>query len=359
MPTCLLLTADPVRREELHRLAATAAVDLEVVSAVDRVRPSWSGAGLVLVGADLLAGAGAAGLARRAGVIVLGDDLDDPSIWRAAVEVGAEHVVFLPDAESWLLHRLAETAEAAGPPARLVAVVGGCGGAGASTLAAGLAHSAVRAGRTAVLLDGDPRGGGLDLLLGVEDASGVRWSELAGTHGRLPAHTLRQALPSCGELPVVSYERRSGAVVPEEAVRAVLDALRRAAEVVVADVPRAADGVWRDLLREADHVLLVSRAEVRAAAATSVVAAELSGTTRDLRLVVREAGDLAAAELARALGLPLAARLREDAALRRALERGGGFELSLRSSLGRACRDLLEDLLEPGVQGARGAGWAA
>ena len=46
-----------------------------------------------------------------------------------------------------------------------VAVLGGCGGAGASTLAAGLARSALQAGRAVVLIDGDPLGGGLETIL--------------------------------------------------------------------------------------------------------------------------------------------------------------------------------------------------
>src|SRR5436305_6782155 len=59
----------------------------------------------------------------------------------------------------------------------LIAVIGGCGGAGASTLAASLAVTALAAGRRAILFDADPLGGGLEPLVAlgtVAIASGER-----------------------------------------------------------------------------------------------------------------------------------------------------------------------------------------
>lgn len=44
--------------------------------------------------------------APRGEVVVVGDDVDDTTVWLDAVEVGAGHVVFLPDAEPWLLDRI-------------------------------------------------------------------------------------------------------------------------------------------------------------------------------------------------------------------------------------------------------------
>src|SRR5436305_706525 len=59
----------------------------------------------------------------------------------------------------------------------LIAVIGGCGGAGAATLAASLAVTALAAGRRAILFDADPLGGGLEPLVAlgtVAIASGDR-----------------------------------------------------------------------------------------------------------------------------------------------------------------------------------------
>jgi Flp pilus assembly CpaE family ATPase len=77
--------------------------------------------------------------------VLVGSDLDDADVWQRAVQVGAEHVVFLPDAEVWLVERLSDAAHrSTGAEAPVVAVVGGRGGAGATTLACSLALTAAR-----------------------------------------------------------------------------------------------------------------------------------------------------------------------------------------------------------------------
>ncbi len=60
---------------------------------------------------------------------MLGQDLDDPTIWQRVVQVGAEHVVFLPDGERWLVDALADAVEGTGIDGLLVAVIGGRGAA--------------------------------------------------------------------------------------------------------------------------------------------------------------------------------------------------------------------------------------
>ena len=68
----------------------------------------------------------------------------------------------------------------------MLAVVGGRGGAGASVFAVATAVRAARSGERALLVDCDPLGGGVDLVLGAEDLDGLRWPEVgtgAGTSG--------------------------------------------------------------------------------------------------------------------------------------------------------------------------------
>ena len=66
----------------------------------------------------------------------------------------------------------------------VIGVVGGCGGAGASTFACVLAATAAT-GWPAVLVDLDPVAGGIDVLLGIEAVPGARWSGLRLGGGRL------------------------------------------------------------------------------------------------------------------------------------------------------------------------------
>jgi secretion/DNA translocation related CpaE-like protein len=342
----LLVTSDPDVLDDLLRLAATAGTDLEVAPDAGAARRAWGRAPLVLVGPDAAVGCARTRLPRRDGVVLLGRDLDDAGIWQRGVEVGAEHVVLLPDGEQWLVDRLADVGEPARDGA-VVAVLGGRGGAGATTLACALAVTAARSGRTALLVDGDPLGGGIDLVFGGEDDAGVRWPELRSTRGRVPAAALAEALPRMAGLSVLSWDRGAPAAVSPDAVGAVLAAGRRAHGLVVVDLPRSVDECTRTVLAQATTVLLVVPREVRAAAAASRVAASVATLGRDLRVVTRGPGPsgLAAAQVAAALGLPLLGDLRPEPGLEAALERGEPPAAGGRGPLSVLCACLLDELV--------------
>ena len=355
----LAVTADPDVLEELLRLAATAAVELEVAPDLGAAAAAWSSAPLVVLGDDAVRASlrrrGRRALPRRDDVVLVGSDLDDADVWQRAVQVGAEHVVFLPDAEVWLVERLAEAAaRPTGPAGPLVAVVGGRGGAGATTLACALALTAARSGRRTLLVDGDPLGGGIDLVFGGEASQGVRWPDLRATRGRLPASALTDALPRIADLSVLSWDRDDAAVVPVEAVQAVVDAGRRGHDLVVVDLPRTVDDAARTVLGQATLALLVVPAEVRAAAAASRVAAAVGLLCPDLRLVVRgpSPGGLGADAVARVLGLPLAGDVPAEDDLAADLERGRPPARRGKGPLAALCGDLLAELLPPLEQAA-------
>jgi secretion/DNA translocation related CpaE-like protein len=251
-------------------------------------------------------------------------------VWQHAVAVGAEHVISLPQAESWLVAALTEAAEGPGRNGAVLAVVGGRGGAGASVLAAAVAVTAVRDGSRVLLVDCDPLGGGLDLVLGAEELGGLRWPDIGVGGGRVPATALHAALPTPavarrggGELGVLSCDRSTHAPSPA-AVRSVVEAGRRAGETVVCDLPRYPTEAAVAALSSADLTVLVVPAEVRSCAAAARVAAVLAEYGGPVRLIVRgpAPGGVEASEIARALGLPLLAAMRPEAGLARALERG-------------------------------------
>ena len=345
----LVVTSDPDVLEELLRLGATAGAELDVASDAASARRSWASASFVVVAADLLVACLRVGLPRRAGVVLLGRDLDDAGVWQQAVELGAEHVLFLPEAEPWLVDRLTDAVESRGPAGALVAVVGGRGGAGATTLACALAVTATRLGRPTLLVDGDPLGGGIDLVFGGERSGGVRWPDLGATRGRVPAAALDGALPRMQGLSVLSWDRGDAGGVPVEDVLAVLSAGRRANELVVVDLPRALDECGRTVLADATTVLLVVPNEVRAAAAASRVAAGVGMLCHDLRVVTRGPAPtgLTGERIAEALGLPLAADLRAEPGLDAALERGEPPARRPRGPLASLCARLLDELLPP------------
>jgi len=280
-------------------------------------------------------------------VVLVGRDLDDAEVWQRAVELGAEHVVFLPDAETWLIDRLARAADDTGPEAVTVCVLGGRGGAGASTLAAALAVTALRRGLRAMLIDGDPLGGGIDMVLGGEGADGLRWPDLASARGRVNPGALTDALPTVNDLTVLSWDRGDTVTIPPEAMRAVLDAARRGRDLIVVDLPRRPDEAAQEALASCALALLVVPAEVRAAAGAARVAALAGRFAPELRVVVRgpAPAGLSAESVADAVGLPLAGHMRAEPGIAAALERGEPPARRGRGPLAEFCTEFLDALI--------------
>ncbi len=362
-----MMMAPGALADEVARLAAAAGCDPHRVTEPEGLRKQWKSAPLLLLDVEAATGSAKAGLPRRDGVVIVSAD-GDPQAWRCAVAVGAQHVAVLPDAEAWLVGALADAVETPADPGKVLAVLGGRGGAGASVLASAVAVAVVEAGRHAMLVDCDALGGGLDLALGVEEMDGLRWSGLNLGGGRLPVAALRAALPTPrlsgrGELTVLSYDRpdygrpdygrpdcdRDDSGPDGTAVHTVCGAGRRAGETVVCDVPRYPCEPGTAALEAADLAVLVVPTEVRACAAAARVAARVLRHGITLQLVVRgpAPGGITPSDVSRALDLPLLAAMRPQPGLAGALDRGAMPGRS-RGPLATAARQVLSALDDSG-----------
>jgi secretion/DNA translocation related CpaE-like protein len=342
--TPLLLTADPLLENDLLRLAAAAGVGLEVRAEPGEAARAWAESPLVLVGADRAAAAVEAALPRRTQVLVVAAGPADDRLFRAAVELGATSVVELPGSDGWLVELLGDVVDEVRGRGTVVAVVGGSGGAGATVLAAALALTAGRAGR-ALAVDLDPLGPGLRRTMGVDEAPGVTWRELADSTGRLGSRELREALPGTGGVRVLGHADDDLSPPGAAVVREVLSAGRRGHDWVVVDLPRAADPRTAPVLSGFDQVVLVARAALGPVASAARVADRLRGETTALGAVVRTRGGSAtAAEVARAVGLDLLGEVPEQRRLDEHLDLGLGPVHARRSPLARASRELLTRL---------------
>ncbi|MER7439857.1 septum site-determining protein Ssd [Micromonospora avicenniae] len=351
----LVVTGDGDLLDDLLRLAAAGGAEVELAPDPAAARTRWLPAPLVLVGVDQAQPCLRARLPQRPRLVLVGRSGELDPGWQVAELIGAEHVATLPAAEPWLVDRFAE--HGADPPvaaARIVAVLGGRGGAGASILAGGLAVTAARARLRTLLVDADPLGGGLDLILGWEQLDGLRWPSLTDADGRVDAPALVRALPHRGDLVVLSWDRGELLALPAPAMAATLDAARRGRDFVAVDLPRQLDDAAVTALQAADRAYLVVPAELRATAAASRVAAAAALHCTDLAVIVRgpAPGRLRADEVARALGLPLAGTLRPEPAIVRGLERGEAPAATGRGPLAALCQRIVAELTGAPAVGA-------
>jgi secretion/DNA translocation related CpaE-like protein len=342
MTTPLLVTADETLLDELLRLSAAAGTTPEVAHDVPAALQGWLTAPLVLVGADLAGAVARAGPPRRDGVfiVLLGSSPD--SVFQTALACGAESVAELPRSEGWLIERLTDVVDTSAARGLTVGVIGGSGGAGATTLACALGQVAGRSGLSLVV-DADPLGPGVDRVLGLDLVDGVRWDSLGHATGRLSARALRDSLPRRDGVAALSwYAGPQPRPLQAFAVREVLSAARRGHELVVVDLPRGPDPLVDEVASRCDQILVVVAPSVPGVSA----AVRLCGRFADRRrlgLVLRGTGveDDAVAKLVRA---PVLARMSDQRGLTEAIDLGFGPARGRRSPLARTAAGLLSGL---------------
>jgi secretion/DNA translocation related CpaE-like protein len=298
MDAPLFVTRDESLLELLLRLAAAAGVSPTVIHDPALALHSWVKAPLVIVGPDVAAALSDLLPPRRARVFVAAWAGPDPAALRHALDLGAEDVITLPDASSWVVAALTDLEEPTQRRALTIGVTGGCGGAGATSLVCALGQVAA-SHSSALVIDLDPHGPGVDRVLGVDDQAGVGWEDLAQSAGRLSARALREALPARQSLAVLTWRRSPSEDLPDDTARQALSAGQRGFDVVLLDLPRLGLGSLEEATARCDDLVVVTRTSVLAVAATARLCARLP---RPARLVVRGRGGLAAGELAAITG---------------------------------------------------------
>ena len=346
MTAPLMVTADAELRGELLRLAAAAGVAPDHASDAASALRAWSAAPLVLVGADLADEVARVGPARREGVFVVAVDGVPDRLFPLALAIGAEGVAELPRSEGWLIERLTDVLDTGRARGLVIGVVGGSGGAGATTLACALAQTAGRSGPS-VVVDADPWGPGVDRVLGLDLADGIRWDALCQTTGRLSARSLRDSLPRRDGVAALTWYAGPRGSLQAFAAREALSAARRGHDTVVVDLGRRADDLVLELAARCDRVLVVVHPSVPGvASAVRTCAAYEPVSLRSL--VVRGAG-LDDATVARLVGVPVLTRMPDQRGLAEAIDLGLGPIRSRRGPLGRACAEILGELATPAV----------
>jgi hypothetical protein len=124
MDSTVLHIIDDLRKASPVELIAYSVAGPKVVEKApeDVDAYDWAIAGVVLVEADACARLVNNRLLHRSHVALIGHDPREPHLWIRACQIGAEHVVFLPQATAWLVEeirtgcRLQATRSAVGEP---------------------------------------------------------------------------------------------------------------------------------------------------------------------------------------------------------------------------------------------------
>lgn len=314
----LICTADDAYLDRAVQWCSAVGVTPEVAHDTGAALRSWAQAPFVVVGPDLAASLARVGARRRPRVFVLAGANAMP--WESALALGAEEVLPWDDTDRALQ---ALTAAVDGrDEGCLISIVGGTGGAGTSTIAAGLALAAGRRGVKSLLLDTDPLGGGLDLLMGIEQVPGVRWDGVTAKDGPMTARALRDVLPHADGVWTLSFGREPAEPAP---MANLIAAGQRGFQLVVADVARHCDPWAADVLARSVLTVVVVPEDVRAVSATRGVLHRLHDRTSSVVAIAsqRRPG-LGRYTIAEALGVPVVGRLRFDPRLRASVDHGAG-----------------------------------
>jgi Flp pilus assembly CpaE family ATPase len=229
-------------------------------------------------------------------VLVVAQEMTVP-VLREAIEIGAHAVYSWPDEREELLDGAASAPtaepERGGRRAKVIAVIGARGGAGATFVSSNLAAVLTDRGLRVVLADLDHVFGELALALGI--ARQERWRTIADL---LPV--AEELSPQHVEDALVAHPRgfrallaaRPGTPPPPAALYAASVALLAGSlDVIVLHVPRWSEDLRRTAVNLADQVVVVTTADVFSLYGVRTLLAGLDRSTRGERctLVVNRA----------------------------------------------------------------------
>lgn len=342
MADVVLIARDPDLIDHLLAHASAAELSMDVLADPRAAALLWTRVPLIVVGVDVLDAVVAAGPPRRAGVVVFGPARAEH--WRMAFELGADRVVDPPGEPGWLAESVSRQGQE-GDPGRVVGVMGCRGGAGASVFASALAIAGARQRMTPYLLDLDPLGCGLSVVLGADVVDGLTWDQVRAGAGRIPARSLQSTIANVAGIGVLGWSDEAGQDLSAGVAAAVVDAARRCTPITVLDVGRGVTDFQHEAMARCDRLLMIVPADVRSVRAARRMARRLGPATCEIVVRGPNPGGLTGSDVAEAVGLPVLAAVAADRGLDTRLERGEPPGLRRRSPLGRAGTGVLAEVL--------------
>jgi secretion/DNA translocation related CpaE-like protein len=332
------ITSDAGLLEECAQVAAAAGVPFESAPSFRDAGREWDSGGLLLLGADI----DDVPPRRRSDVVLVGRSVGRDLLWQRAGVLAVEHVAELPDAAVWLVDFLGRRRRDAGE-GLILGILGGCGGAGATTTAALLAGAFADRGLSTALVDGDRLGCGLELGIAEESLMGLKWPDLASASGSIDPTELESSLPRVRGVSVLSWPASTGSVpsIGSSVIERTLNAARQAFDLVVVDIGRGREAL-EDFAWASDRLLLVVPARLGSTLAAARLVADLPSVPIAVLVRGRLAEGVDAEHVADAVGCPLGARLPEVRGAVAAAEAGRLFQLASRRAVRSMARNVLD-----------------
>lgn len=234
-------------------------------------------------------------------VLLVVENEPSPDQWRAALEHGARGVLRLPEDSLDLLEAI-RTAARPHTAARTTVVMAGHGGAGASSLAARLAGAA---NGPCALIDADPFGGGLDVLIEAPAADGLAWEDLHSIDSGA-GQVILDGLPRTDDVALLTA-REVSSLPDRTRLRGVLESLRGTAADLVVD---CSPHLVADAAPRADRVLVVTTGTEHGVSAAARRIARAGTALSTCAIVVRQEGPIPPAEVGEILQRPVVASFR-------------------------------------------------
>lgn len=242
----------------------------------------------------------------------------------------------------------------------VVTVDAAVAGIGASTLAALLSRELTERGCKSVLVDADLTGGGLDVLLGVENEDGTRFGDVSAPLGNIDGKALIRELPVWDGVPLLACDPWKNENPQSWEVQSCVRALAQVRDAVVVDV-----GQWHGLrdvpeLTQAIRVTAVELTVLGLARAKATMRSKHPLQNRDRHLIVgveprgiiRSNGATTVEEAENYLDRGVEAAIKPDARL--CSELLGGLGLRRPNRQTAKALSILADGVQEALEGKRG-----
>jgi secretion/DNA translocation related CpaE-like protein len=314
MPYALLVTRDEILAAQFHKMCAVTQSDLVVVDAV--TPEEIAGAYRVFIDHNV-----SLEQFSHNHVVILAPEGVSAKTWQLALQFDAEHVEVLPNESDWLIEHVVPPIQSR---AHVVLVTPAVGGAGASTVACALAAQYAAQGVKVCLIDADLRAGGLDVLMGCEQAPGMRWADIENLQGSVHGAELFDSLVVSHGIHVLAPKRGQFDSDTSQMLT-IIETLASSCDVVLVDAPRVAEELIQSLVTLSDDVLLVMPTTVQASSLVTSVKERFAEVR--CGLVVRQVpgSGLTPIGVAQAVDIPLRTTLPTDARIVEQVEQGLGL----------------------------------